>query len=181
MQHSYFIKLIKPSGPESKSYLEICQSVCMVLGRLANIDSVFSKFELSAAGSHSCSLEIPRGISDCELNVIAVQMANDLIEYERNDIARDRNECDPTIEYKSSMGVTRSLIFKETCNNRLEIRFSLGGDRPGSFNIDFIAKNKLCHRSMEWYEKVMKCLVDDFNPDYVGLIFATMDFIKNKN
>ena len=176
MQHSFLIKTVLPSQPVQSSFLEICQCVCSLIGQLASIDSVFSEFNVPSAGSSSCSYELPPGSTSQEINVVAEQMANDLIEYARDDIARHDNEPNPTINFKRSIGLGRALIFSKVKKNRLEIRFGLGGGRPGSFNIKYFAKNKENINSLEWYENVLKCLIDHFNPTYCALIFATMEF-----
>ena len=176
MQHSYLIKTVMPVVFEHTSFIEICQSVCTVVEQLASIDSAFSEFNVPSAGSSSCSYEVPSGSTSREIDAIATRMANDLIEYERNDIARNDNEPNPTINFKRSTGLGRALIFNKVKKNRLEIRFGLGGDWPDSFNIKYLAKNKENRHSLEWYENVLKCLVAHFNPTYCALIFATMEF-----
>lgn len=176
MQHSYMIKTVMPAVCEHASFMEICRSVCKVIEQLARIDSAFSEFNVTSAGTSSCSYEVPAGTTSRELDVIAEQMAHDIIEYERDDIARNDNEPNATINFKRSIGLGRALIFNKIKKNRLEIRFGLGGDRPDSFNIKYFAKNKEKHHSLEWYENVVKCLVTHFNPTYCALIFATMEF-----
>lgn len=180
MQHSYLIKTVMPSLSVQVSFLETCFSVCSMIEKLARIDSVFSEFNVPSAGSSSCSYKVPSGSTSQELNVIAEQMANDLIEYERADIASKDNEPNPTVDFKRSIGLSRILIFNKVKNNRLEISFRLGGDWPGSFNIEYFAKNRENIHRLGWYESVLKCLVDHFNPTYCALIFGTMEFYNEQ-
>ena len=111
MQHSYLIKTVVPYNPLPTSYLEICESICTVIEKLARIDSVFSEFELAATKSAVYSYKVLPDSTNQEINDIAEQMANDLIDNDRDKISREENEPNPTIYYKPSIGLINSLKF----------------------------------------------------------------------
>ena len=141
------------------------------MAQLASIDTVFSEFDISGAGSSSCSYSVPAGTTSQELKVTAEQMSNDIIDFDRDEIARRDNEPNPTIYFKRSLGINRSLKFTKIRTNRLRIKFSLGGNYNGIFNIEYLAMNEEKYYSLEWYENVIKCLIDFFNPKYCSLTY----------
>lgn len=174
-QHSFLIKTIISRQSETKSVLDVSRSVFELLVDLSKIDSLFSKFEVTSFGDKSCSYEVHPEMQKSDIEKIASTFAQDIIDFARDEIAQLDNETNPTLDFQRPIGFNHFLQFGEE-EFPLTGNFGLGSSLASNFNFKYVAMNSYKYFTFEWYENVIKCMVNHFDPVYSSLLFSPMQF-----
>ena len=152
-----------------------------VLERLVRIDIDFSIVEFMPATEEGFSFEIKENHTEEEKILLAEALAHQIIEYARDDIAKNDKELNPDLDFARQIGFRKFLNFPKK-KGRFEGSFGLGNGLTNVFNISFINVNGAADKHFDfiWYEKVLKCVIDYFDPDYSSLIFGNMKYYEMK-
>lgn len=180
MQSSFLIQTVVCKGSEPESVLRVCMSLVEILENLVSIDADFSIVEISPAIEKGFSYEIKENFTDEEKLLLAETMARHIIDYDRDDIAKNDKEPNPSIDFKRTIGFNKSLIFQKQ-KGTLSGNFGLGNAQTTVFNIKFINKDSEKHFDFVWFENVIKCMIDFFDPNYSTLVFSSMKYHEMKS
>ena len=156
---------------ENKSIFEVSELLINVLVKLSEYDKIFLKFVYSKQGFEDNTIDL----SELDIQLAKKRLADIILYSNLTDIQKHEKVKNPDVYFKRDFGFLHLIKFSIKNEEQFTISGNIGTKNYPSFRIEHFYGKK--EYSFHWYNNILKCIIDYFEPIYAAVTIRLTSFI----
>ena len=153
---------------KKRSIQEVSEFIVRIIKQLSLLDDTFSN-----------PIHAKQGFKDEQLDInhpdIIEKLSELVLETNKSDIKQHEKEKNPTVNFSRDFGFRLLFNYEVNGKKNFSLTAELGGTNYQSIRLEYF--NREFEHSQNWYESVLKCLVNESNAYYAGITVTLSTFL----